>query len=394
MVKLEPYKGPRTRYRCPQCHKEKKFVRYVDGHGNHIAHDVGRCNREINCGYHKTPRQHYAQHGRPDIVAQPAPPPPPQRVGRLPQNILEAMHKNPTAWQATNFAQALQAVYHWSLEDVAQTVARYRWGASKQWEGAVAFPLIDSNGSLREIKVMQYSSETARRDKKKLKHMAKVLTGDSEARFPKCFFGEHLLKQHPAAPVGIVESEKTAIIASHYLPKYIWLATGGSQMIKTLQREGRFNQLKGRKVIAFPDLGATDSWTEWSKMLPISINVSKSLENKATGEQRREGFDLADYLKPQETPEAAPVHIPPAPPERPTEAPQAPQLPTIKDPHKLAAQVAPTCDSWPRETIYTEIARAVGCSYQEAPDYFHALIEAEAIEPNLVGYHLAGSSPF
>lgn len=38
-----------------------------------------------------------------------------------------------------------------------------------------------------------------------------------------CLFGEHLLLQYPTKPVAIVESEKSALIASHFMPDlYGW----------------------------------------------------------------------------------------------------------------------------------------------------------------------------
>jgi hypothetical protein len=55
--------------------------------------------------------------------------------------------------------------------------------------------------------------------------------------------------------VALVESEKSALIASHFLPQYLWIATGG--------KNGAFNKeamsvLKNRQVLLFPDLGATN----------------------------------------------------------------------------------------------------------------------------------------
>jgi hypothetical protein len=56
-----------------------------------------------------------------------------------------------------------------------------------------------------------------------------------------CLFGEHLLKD-TETPVAIVESEKTAIIASCYYPEFIWLACGGSgefvrKALRTVERQ-------------------------------------------------------------------------------------------------------------------------------------------------------------
>ena len=88
-----------------------------------------------------------------------------------------------------------------------------------------------------------------------------------------CFFGEHLLSDTSSTissnPVAIVESEKTALIAAHFIPDFTWLATGGTH--------GCFNReaiqvLEGREVILFPDLKATD---EWRQRLPMLESVCR-----------------------------------------------------------------------------------------------------------------------
>ena len=109
-------------------------------------------------------------------------------------------------------------------------------------------------------------------------------------------FGEHLLPLHPARTVMLVESEKSALIASRFVPEYLWLATGGMQ--------GCFNSnalqvLKGRDVVLFPDLGAFDVWKGKIPLLqPIckSVRISSFLEEHATTEQRINGLDIADFL--------------------------------------------------------------------------------------------------
>ncbi len=67
-------------------------------------------------------------------------------------------------------------------------------------------------------------------------------------------FGEVLLSIYPNKMVALVESEKTAIIASVYFPDFIWIATGGSDGCKWTQR-GVCKVLEGRSVILYPDLG-------------------------------------------------------------------------------------------------------------------------------------------
>jgi hypothetical protein len=168
-------------------------------------------------------------------------------------------------------------------------------GTSKYEPGAVVFWQVDITGRVRTGKIMLYDAVSGKRVKDRDKHITWAHTA---LRLPdfnlkQCFFGEHLLKDQQK-PVAIVESEKTAVVASIYLPDYIWLACGG---INNLNAE-RCRVLKDRKVMLFPDLGGYDKWSDKAKkLLHIShFNVSNLLERKATNEEKQQGLDLADYL--------------------------------------------------------------------------------------------------
>ena len=103
-----------------------------------------------------------------------------------------------------------------------------------------------------------------------------------------CLFGEHLLRD-TAKMVAIVESEKTAIIASVYLPKFIWLACGGSEGLNP----DKCKCLKGRKVVLYPDIGMFDKWL---RTICERVSVSNLIETAATDSEWKAGFDLGDYL--------------------------------------------------------------------------------------------------
>lgn len=111
-----------------------------------------------------------------------------------------------------------------------------------------------------------------------------------------CFFGEHLLAADKIRPVALVENEKTALIASYYLPQYLWLASGG--------KNGCFNEsslsaLAKRSVVLFPDLGATTYWQSKIGMMRnhgIEVQLFDYLETNAPESERKEGYDIADYL--------------------------------------------------------------------------------------------------
>lgn len=92
----------------------------------------------------------------------------------------------------------------------------------------------------------------------------------------------------------MVESEKTAIIASVYFPGFVWLATGGLSNLKA----DNCAVLRGRNVVLFPDLNAFDKWSAKAETLSRFANVAVSdlLEKNAPDIDRHNGYDLADYL--------------------------------------------------------------------------------------------------
>jgi hypothetical protein len=57
--------------------------------------------------------------------------------------------------------------------------------------------------------------------------------------------------------------------------------------------------LKGRDVVLYPDAGMFDKWNKKAEALRIickSVSVSSLIEDNASEDERKAGFDLADYL--------------------------------------------------------------------------------------------------
>jgi hypothetical protein len=109
------------------------------------------------------------------------------------------------------------------------------------------------------------------------------------------FFGEHLLSKYPKKSVGIIESEKTAIIASLCFPNLIWLGSNSKQWLKV----ERLQRLGTRRIILFPDADGFQLWQTIAtnaQRQGLEVKTSSLIETRATIEQKAEGFDLADYL--------------------------------------------------------------------------------------------------
>ncbi len=295
---LEPYKGMNTRYTCPECNKHKCFTRYIDTTtGNHIHPSVGRCNREANCGCHNKPKQYFEQHNISfDAIATYHTKPAMPEVKSAPASFIpfEIFQQSRTGYLQNNFVQFLSTLF--DAATVAEAISRYHIGTSKHWDGATVFWEIDQQGKIRTGKIMLYSPYTGKRIKEPYNFITWVHTALKlpEYNLAQCFFGEHLLKLHPKKTVGIVESEKTAIIASVYFPNFIWLAAGN----KVGLNNTKCKVLTGRNVVLFPDLKAFDKWNAKAKELSniASFTTSDLLENKASDAERQQGFDLADYL--------------------------------------------------------------------------------------------------
>jgi hypothetical protein len=296
---LEPYKNMKTRYSCPEptC-KGKNFVRYiVTETGEHIHPTVGRCNRESNCRYHYTPKQYFQDNSISIDLPQPkvihkhkAVAPQQKTVSFIPVEVFKASLKQ---YHKNHFVNFLIALF--GVEVTNDLISRYSIATSKYWNGATVFWQIDTNGKVRTGKIMLYNPATGKRVKNlelPVYWVHKALK-QPEFELKQCLFGEHLL-QDKTKPVAIVESEKTAIIASVYLPKFIWLAVGS---LTNLNAE-KCSSLTGRNVILFPDLNGFEKWSSKAKELShiATFTISDLLERKATEAERKQGFDLADYL--------------------------------------------------------------------------------------------------
>ena len=103
----------------------------------------------------------------------------------------------------------------------------------------------------------------------------------------------------PSYKVGVVESEKTAVIASIYFPEMAWVSVGSESLLTAYDGScSIMKPLRGREVVLFPDLGAEDSWmTKTLTLRKHGIDCSiSSLRGIASVEDVASGYDLADYL--------------------------------------------------------------------------------------------------
>lgn len=178
--------------------------------------------------------------------------------------------------------------------DEVQTATQnyYLTGANYFWNNATLFWQIDHKEQIHACKIMLYNKQTGKRIKEPYNHINWLHKAIKEPDFnlKQCLFGLHLINEDYQKNIAIVESEKTAIIMSIFLPDFIWLATGSKSNFKS----ELLKPLKKRNVFAFPDKGEFNNWntkaTELNKQ-GYKIAVSNILEQT----EFNNGFDLADY---------------------------------------------------------------------------------------------------
>jgi hypothetical protein len=279
---------------CPAC-KRKTFVLYIDNTtGNPLHFTVGKCDRADNCGHHYSPKQYYRDNHIPldrntaaILRINQTPKPKPSFIDG------QYLEKSLKRYENNRFIQWLQNVA--GFDAAKEAIERYFIGTSKHWDGATVFWQKDCYGRIRSGKIMQYDRQTGKRIKEPFNKISWVHTvlKLQDFNLSQCLFGEHLLKGNNSI-VSIVESEKTAIIASVYCPNMIWLACGGCGNLSPKLCE----PVRGREVILYPDAGKFAEWSAKAKALSMicTVWVSSLIEKNASDEERKAGFDLADYL--------------------------------------------------------------------------------------------------
>ena len=312
--KLQPYDGISSRFTCPACGAEHKFVRYIDTlTGQHLNEKVGRCERIETCAYHYTPRQYFdrlRRLGIPLPVHSAIATPPENKTdifSVIPDKLLveTALTSQP---EQTALLRFLADRLHLTAAQLRTLIDTYRLQSATY--GRIVFPQIDTAGHCRTAKIMAYNPATGHRIKDRVgsfNWLHRILISQKKLpvdfRLRQCLFGEHILPANPLKPVGIVESEKTALICSVTYPKLLWLATGGKYNFTP----ERFLPLAGRIINAIPDAGAYRFWALKAKaivrLVPCQIHVSDCIERVATFDEHQRGIDIADLILNDRTPQ-------------------------------------------------------------------------------------------
>lgn len=287
----------RGKWVCPEC-GHKTFVCYVDTNGNVLDEGVGKCDRADKCAYHYPPRQYFADnegvgvprhHARTTYKQMTTPPP-----SFIDNGIFQ---KSLNHYERNHLITFLNRVF--GTVAVDKMIADYFIGTSHHWSGSTVFWQRDRFGRIHGGKIMQYNPDNGKRVKEPHNRITWVHTALKIPGYNlrQCLFGEHLLPKYPDKFVGIVESEKTAIIASGVITDCIFLACGGCQNLTIAMCE----PLKGRNVVLFPDNGKLAEWSAKGRKLRHlfkTLSIVDIMEQPDTLQRwkLKDGDDIGDLI--------------------------------------------------------------------------------------------------
>ncbi len=290
------------KFKCGHC-GQKRLVLYINITTKEYLSDiVGRCDRENSCGYHYTPKQYFLDNNI-SFEKNSRFPFPRTKGGETGNGLktdylpYDIFYKSVSRYEQCDLYPFLETLFRSEL--AKRLCETYFIGSSRS--GSTAFWQVDTSGRIRQCKIMAYCEDGHRNKMSPPFFAGKKILDNNEANLKQCFFGEYLLTlpENLNKPVAIVESEKTAVIASVYFNQFVWLATGGKHGAKWTESDV-CKVLKGKKIVLYPDLGAFDIWKAKAQLLEkvagCKTVVSDLMQINATKGEEKEGLDIADYL--------------------------------------------------------------------------------------------------
>jgi hypothetical protein len=272
---------------CPKC-KLKRFVKYINqDNGDYLGDSIGRCDRETNCGYHFKPNQLInCETINIDATIKITSP------SYHTDSELEILYNSN---EENNFLLFLESLFDYNKIERIKKI--FKISTSSFFHGSTVFWQIDEKNLIHAGKLIYYSKTTGRRYKT-LENTSPVswihkINKIKVFNLNQCLFGLHQLQNinNQTQNIGIVESEKTAVILTIMYPDYYWMATGGKQNFK----ESMLKPIKDYQIVAYPDKGEYEVWFNKAKSLN-QIGYKIEVNNWLETIDYDTGTDLADII--------------------------------------------------------------------------------------------------
>ena len=269
-------KHPKVKGKCPQCGQPKVFRNYEDRNGNRIENS-GICDRQSNCGYHAKPNNEQIK----AINLQDATP-----IIKLQKTEIIFPDAKILA-KISAYEKDHSSHFHKFCEKLEIPISHLiLWGVGTDKTETV-FILRNHENRIANTKHFRYLI-TGKRDKTFTSFSLRQ-PKDLTKKYNIPLYGEHLLDATRQKTVCVVESEKTAVIASWFYSHFDFVACGAANGLTS----EKLSVLYGQKIYWLADAdkaGRENSSLKNLKAYEQNFEVIDLFPN------RQDGTDLADAI--------------------------------------------------------------------------------------------------
>ena len=209
-----------------------------------------------------------------------------KRPSPRPINLIEESRSDDS-----DLCHEMITTFGFSQDQMHRAAERFHLGRSKS--GKTIYWMIDDIGRTLDGRIGDAWVSTMLK--------ARYPTAAPYVHFDHCLFGLHQISECEQKPIGIVESERSAVLLSELCPELIWLA----YIYGCNLNVNSFEPLQGRKITLFPRTDSVRetylSFLELADQVKrcykdIDLSVSRFLEDNANDDQKRREIDLLQYL--------------------------------------------------------------------------------------------------
>ena len=189
----------------------------------------------------------------------------------------------------SDLCHEMLTTFGFTQDQMHRAAERFHLGRSKS--GKTIYWMIDDLGICHDGRIG--NSWVTTMLKARYPDCASYITADH------CLFGLHQISEE--GPIGIVESERSAVLLSELCPELLWLAYSYGANCTV----DKFEPLQNRKVTIFPraspDNAEYYAFLELADQIKrtyksIDISVSSFLDTHTTPSQKSHNIDLVDFL--------------------------------------------------------------------------------------------------
>lgn len=302
------------KFDCPSCGHTNRFVRYRNViTGEWVDGSHGKCDRENSCGHWVVPSDNKPVEDKSLIKIET------DRsiwIGSTGDDLSNKYYSNFVKGELggvkyeNNFMVGIRNEF--GIKEAAKAYRKYKLGTF--YDGGVIFPYYAGRhmegkevGQSRLVtgKIMWYDDNLHRYKEGKKSyprwlHNFDYVRDNGEEICSNIspnymadygFFGYHYdMEAKPTRNIGMVESEKTAIIMSIVYPKITWVATGG---LNQIQQRYKWRDLLDMNIIVLPDYGIIKKTNQttaeyWEEKIIETIEVFAHWY----------GYTIVDYIPP------------------------------------------------------------------------------------------------